>query len=239
MEKESLTPSLHLATEREEYWTVLERLDDLGGATAWGWFMKETRDEQQLDGVFQRCALPSDFMEPAGMEPVQCHRFCPRCGRDGLIRPRATVIECPACHLVLYFNPAVAVAALICNRVGQIMFIRRAKEPSRGKLAFPGGFIDVNERAEDALIREVREEVNIPIREVAFLCSQTNRYFYKEITYPVVDLFFTAKADQAGEVGSPVEVDSVLWLDPVSVNPEDLAFSSMRATWAVFMRGRA
>lgn len=180
--------------------------------------------------------LISPFMESAGMEPVQCHRFCPRCGHDGLIRPRPAVIECPACHLVLYFNPAVAVAGLIRNPLGQIMFIRRAKDPSKGKLAFPGGFIDINERAEDALTREIREEVNIPVRQVAFLCSQTNRYFYKEITYPVVDLFFTATADLPGEVASPVEVDSVLWLDPKTVNPADLAFSSMRAAWAVFIK---
>lgn len=170
------------------------------------------------------------------MEPVQCQRFCPRCGHDGLIRPRGAVVECPACHLVLYFNPAVAVAGLIRNHLGHVMFIRRAKEPSKGKLAFPGGFIDMNERAEDALTREVREEVNIPIRHAAFLCSQTNRYFYREITYPVVDLFFTATADLPGEIGSPVEVDSILWLDPKTVNPADLAFSSMRAAWAMFLK---
>jgi mutator protein MutT len=178
-------------------------------------------------------------MESAGMEPVQCHRFCPRCGHDGLSRPRAAVIQCPACHLVLYFNPAVAVAGIIRNHLGRIMFIRRAKDPSKGKLAFPGGFIEIGERAEDALTREVREEVNIPIRDAAFLCSQPNRYFYKEITYPVVDLFFTAVADLPGEIGSPVEVDSVLWLHPATVNPDDLAFPSMRATWTVFMKGAA
>ncbi len=115
----------------------------------------------------------------------------------------------------------------------------RAKESFGGKCAFTGGFIVILGCVQAARTREVGKEGNIPIRDVTFLCSQTNRYFCKEITYPVVDLFFTATADQAGEVGSPVEMDSVLWLDPVTVNPEDLAFSSMRATWAVFMRGRA
>ena len=94
----------------------------------------------------------------------------------------------------------------------------------------------MNERAEDALTREVREEVNIPIREVVFFCSQINRYLYKKITYPVVDLFFTATADLPGEVGSPIEVDCVLWLDPAAVNPDDLAFPSMRAAWAFFSK---
>lgn len=175
-------------------------------------------------------------MKSAGMEPVQCHRFCPRCGHDGLNHPRPAVIDCPACHLVLYFNPAVAVAGIIQRQGGQVMFIRRAKDPSKGKLAFPGGFIEIGERAEEALVREVREEVNIPIRQVVFLCSQPNRYLYKEITYPVVDLFFTATADLPGEIGSPAEVDSVCWLDPAAVNAASLAFPSMRAAWALFMK---
>jgi 8-oxo-dGTP diphosphatase len=42
-----------------------------------------------------------------------------------------------------------------------ILLITRGRDPFKGHLAFPGGFVDYNEDPEVACIRELKEECNI------------------------------------------------------------------------------
>jgi bifunctional NMN adenylyltransferase/nudix hydrolase len=52
-------------------------------------------------------------------------------------------------------------AVVECN--GHILLIQRKATPGRGLWAMPGGFIDVHERIEDAMLRELKEETNINV----------------------------------------------------------------------------
>ncbi len=71
---------------------------------------------------------------------------CDACGRDG------------------YSNPAVAVDA-VALREGEsgteVLLIRRGGEPWKGRLAFPGGFVDYGEDPERAVLRELEEETGV------------------------------------------------------------------------------
>jgi ADP-ribose pyrophosphatase YjhB (NUDIX family) len=67
--------------------------------------------------------------------------------------------------------------------------------PAKGKLAVPGGFIDIGETAEDGLRREIREEVNLAPGELRYLCTQVNDYVYRDINYPVLDLYFVGRVN--------------------------------------------
>ncbi len=58
-------------------------------------------------------------------------------------------------------TPAVAVVVL---RPDEILLVRRAKEPSRGRWSFPGGSVELWETAREAARREVREETGIEVR---------------------------------------------------------------------------
>lgn len=107
-------------------------------------------------------------------------------------------------------------------------------------LGLAGGFIDVGETAEEALRREVREEVNLELDSVDFLCSQPNSYSYRDVTYPVLDLFFVASVSRPEAAAALDAVESFCWRDPLNVRPEELAFPSMRAAVQVFQaRGRS
>ena len=137
-------------------------------------------------------------------------------------------LRCGGCSLSFYFNPTVAAAAFVFDPAGRVLLVRRAKEPSAGKLAVPGGFIDVGESAEDGLRREVREEVGIEIDRLRFLVSFPNAYHYAEVTYPVVDLYFTAFAVNP-EAARPLDaVLGVEWRLLEAVPDEEIAFVSMR-----------
>lgn len=56
-------------------------------------------------------------------------------------------------------------AAIIENQQGQILIARRKKGKSQaGMWEFPGGKIEMGETAQDCLVRELQEEMNIRIQ---------------------------------------------------------------------------
>ena len=168
---------------------------------------------------------------------MDCFAFCPRCGKPRGATAVGTTFGCAHCGFLYYFNPASAAAAFIRNENSETLFIRREKEPARGKLAIPGGFIDFGETAEIAARREIREEVNLEVAGLRYLCSQLNEYPYQGITYSVLDLFFVAEARPDRRVKALDGVASYRWLDAAQVNPGEIAFSSIRAALALYVQG--
>ena len=163
-------------------------------------------------------------LHPSG-PPSELFKHCPRCAAARQSEADAVRFVCEACGFVYYYNVAVSSAVLIIDATGYGLFIRRARDPGRGKLALPGGFIDRGETAEGAALREVREEAGVKLDRVEFLASFPNLYTYRSVEYPVVDLFFTA-AVRAREASPLDDVTEVVWLPPSSLRDEDLAFPS-------------
>ena len=162
------------------------------------------------------------------MLPADLFRFCPRCGAP---RPAdnagAVPYSCGGCGLVYFFNPTVAAAAWVFDAAGRALLIRRARDPAMGKLAIPGGFVDPGETADAALRREIREEVGLEVDGVAYLTSFPNRYHYRDVTYPVLDLVFTARAVAPGDARPLDGVAGLEWRHPAAVDPAELAFPSI------------
>lgn len=171
------------------------------------------------------------------MNPSAFYHHCPRCGIRAPAPPTANVFTCAACGFRLFFNAASAVAVFITRPDGHVLLIERAKDPGRGRLAPPGGFIDIGETAEAAAAREVREEVGLEPSGLAFVASHPNAYLYAGVTYPVLDLFFAARVDAAAEARALDDVAAVRWLDPRDVDPAALAFPSMQSAFRTWRDG--
>lgn len=62
------------------------------------------------------------------------------------------------------------VGALIANPAGRILLVRTHKW--RGLYGLPGGKIDVGERMEEALTREIREETELELEHIRFAMVQ-------------------------------------------------------------------
>jgi len=171
------------------------------------------------------------------MHPSESFRFCPSCGH-AREASRRQPLRCAACGYVFYFNATCATAAFLERPDGKVLFIRRAKDPARGMLAIPGGFVDEGETAEDGLRREFMEEVGLAVADLTFLCSAPNSYDYKGLTYPVLDFFFTARTSGEVEAQALDAVESICWLDPCGIDVGEIAFPSMVVAHTAYLAWR-
>src|SRR5690349_1510780 len=111
---------------------------------------------------------------------------CPKCGGSGLKGKNGKSFDCPNCGFHLYLNPAAAAAALIlaAERPDEVLFVKRAKDPQKGKLALVGGFVDRGESLEETVAREVREELGVGLDNLVYHASFPNEYVFHNVKYP-------------------------------------------------------
>lgn len=58
-------------------------------------------------------------------------------------------------------TPALATDCVVIDAKGRVLLIRRGHPPFKGKLALPGGFVEIGETVEEACRRELMEETGI------------------------------------------------------------------------------
>lgn len=59
-----------------------------------------------------------------------------------------------------YENPSLTVDGILSSDEG-ILLIKRKSEPYAGYYALPGGFVNMGERVEEAVLREIQEETGL------------------------------------------------------------------------------
>ncbi len=69
---------------------------------------------------------------------------------------------CTTCGYIHYVNPKIVTGSIVRHQ-GRILLCRRAIEPRVGFWTLPAGFMEVGETAEQAAMREAREEANAAI----------------------------------------------------------------------------
>lgn len=168
------------------------------------------------------------------VDRIRIYRYCPRCAAEAMDVRGGQLVVCGSCGLHLYYNPCAAAGAFLVDAEERVLFIRRAKDPAKGKLGLPGGFIDNDESAEAGLRREVREEVGLDLGAMEFLCSQPNSYAFGGIIYPTLDFYFIARVEDFAAARAMDEVLSLVARRAGEVREEELAFPSLKAAWSVY-----
>lgn len=153
-------------------------------------------------------------------------RFCTRCGAASVRVESGQCHRCAACGFGHYLNPIAGVVALLTDAAGQLLLLRRAQDPGRGRLGLPGGFVDIGETAEEALVREIREEVGLKVRSLSYYVALPNEYPYQGLITPVLDLFYRGRIESFAAARAVSEVQELLVLPPREVDLTQMAFPS-------------
>ena len=124
--------------------------------------------------------------------PSKIYKFCPKCGSSRLKLRTDLSFKCDNCGFHFYINAAAAVAALVVNEEGRLLLTKRGVEPDYGKLDLPGGFLDPGETAEEALTRELHEELGLKVKTLEYFTSAPNEYIFSGITVFTLDIAFRA-----------------------------------------------
>ena len=67
-------------------------------------------------------------------------------------------------------SPVIAVGAVVVDRGGRVLLVRRARPPSAGAWTLPGGRVERGESLGEAVVRELREEAAVSVEVKAPLC---------------------------------------------------------------------
>jgi 8-oxo-dGTP diphosphatase len=116
-------------------------------------------------------------------------------------------------------------AAIVSD--GKVLVTVRARDPEKGKLDVPGGFLGPFEHPIDGLKREVREELGIEIEVRVEDCISMVPHHYGEGGDTVLSLGFKARWIS----GEPIPADDVAdikWLTDDELNDADFAWKHDR-----------
>lgn len=152
------------------------------------------------------------------------YRFCPVCAHPLQTQVIKSTepgrLVCSRCGYVFYLDPKVAVGTIGAID-GKIILLKRGIEPAYGRWVFPGGYVDRGETAEEAGIRETKEEVNLDVKIENLL----DVYSYSG--RPVIIIVY-AVSITGGKLRAGDEAIEVRTFGPDEIPWSELAFPSTR-----------
>lgn len=152
-------------------------------------------------------------------------RFCGRCGRETRPLKAERAKQCGTCGLITY--PRLSPAIIVLVQRGDRILLARSPRFPPGMFGLIAGFVGPGENLEHALVREVKEETGIAVKNI--------RYFGSE-PWPFPDsLMVGFTADFAGGelVIDNNEIESAFWFDREHLPriPEKLSISRALIDW--------
>jgi 8-oxo-dGTP diphosphatase len=119
-----------------------------------------------------------------------------------------------------YRNPTPTVDVIL-QRDSKVLMIRRKKDPFKGQLALPGGFVNEGETAEDAMKREAMEETSLEVEpiEILGIYSDPKRDPRKHILTVAFVGIIVGGTDKAGD-----DAESIEWVELADIERKQIAF---------------
>ena len=98
------------------------------------------------------------------------NKFCGRCGGATIRKEEERAVFCPSCQTTIYpkISPAIIVAILSNDKI----LLARGANFRNNFYSLVAGYVDIGESIEDAVVREVKEEVGLDIHNIRYYKSQ-------------------------------------------------------------------
>ena len=172
------------------------------------------------------------------MHPLDKFKYCPVCGADNFTENDDKSKKCHKCGFRYYLNAVSAVAGFIVDDNNRLLLCRRAKEPLKGTLDLPGGFVDIGETAEDAIRREVKEELNLHTDSIRYLFSIPNEYLYSGFNVRTLDMFFMIKISDLSTLTAKDDVAQAMFIPFDQININRIGLKSIKIAVEKFLASR-
>lgn len=160
--------------------------------------------------------------------------YCPNC-KAKLTHKIERLIECDHCNFVFYLSPAMTNGAIIENKKGEILLVKRKIDPGKGLWDTPGGFIEYKETLEQSTVREIKEELGVEMTDLKYFCSQIDRYLFKGINYFTLCAFFTGTVDEE-KIISADDIDNFQFFPKDKIPYDKIAFGGVKKAIRQYIR---
>ncbi len=146
------------------------------------------------------------------------YKYCPYCKED--IKFENYSYVCKNNHIV-YINPAPCVS-IIPVKNNQILLCKRGIEPRKGTYDFIGGFVNVGETIENAVLRETKEETGLVVKLEKYLGEYSEEYT-PQVSYPLCFTYIVSIVN--GDAKANDDVSELIWINIKDIENLDLTGS--------------
>lgn len=155
------------------------------------------------------------------------HNYCLKCGSK-LKEKEENCYRCPSCGFQYYISPKPTCGAIIINKKGQVLLCKRGTEPQKDKWDTVGGFVDINETLEEAMIREIKEELSVTVTDYVYFRSYYDRYYFAKDNYYTLGMVFIVRITGDEPIQPADDASEVKWFDVNDLPFEEAGFPSIK-----------
>jgi NAD+ diphosphatase len=131
------------------------------------------------------------------------HKFCGHCGSATELSTRETVKVCPVCNA--HFYPRIMPAVITAITKGDEILLAHNHKFRKDLYSLIAGFVEAGESLEEAVAREIYEEVHIKVKNIKYFGSQSWPFPQSLM------LGFTAEYDSGEIIADGEEIVDAKW----------------------------
>lgn len=151
--------------------------------------------------------------------------YCPQCGTVLVERRREGRSRrfCPDCEWVVYRNPNPAAGVLVVRAdPPSVLLVKRSSSPAAGAWSLPAGYLEWDEPAPEAAVRELREETSLSVDVADVSLHSTRLRPGANGGYTLVVVYVTPADAVTGTPTAGSDAADVRYFEPTELESADL-----------------